>query len=66
MEKRKLVNSHWGWPILDLLFLLLGFGQIKHTKNDVFKGTPFEKKNTQDYLLALAYFSKIFHTSCFS
>jgi hypothetical protein len=49
-----------GAGLLDLLFGLLGFGQIKHRLNDVFKGTPSEKKISQDDLPALAYFSKIF------
>ncbi len=49
-----------GAGLLDLLFGLLGFGQIKHRYNYVFKGTPSEKKNSQDNLPALTCFSKIF------
>jgi hypothetical protein len=45
-----------GAGLLDLPFRLLVFGLIKHTLNDVFKGTSSEKKNSQDNLSALAYF----------
>ncbi len=45
-----------GAGLLDLPFGLLVFGLIKHTINDVFKGTSSEKKNSQDNLPALAYF----------
>ncbi len=51
--------------LLDLLFGLLGFGQIKNRYNYVFKGAPSEKKNSQDDLPALAYFSKIFKLHIF-
>ncbi len=42
-----------GASLLDLPFGLLVFGLIKHTSNDVFKGAPSEKKNSQDNLPAL-------------
>jgi hypothetical protein len=51
--------SSLGWPIRPS-FRLHGFGQINLTENDVFKGTSSEKKTSQDYLPALAYFLKIF------
>jgi hypothetical protein len=45
-----------GAGVLDLLFGLLVFCLGKQTLNDVFKGTPSEKKNSQDDLPALANF----------
>jgi hypothetical protein len=47
-----------GVGILKLPVRLLCFGIRKHTQNDVFKGTPSEKKNSQDDLPTLAYFQK--------
>jgi hypothetical protein len=49
-----------GAGLLDLPFGLHVFGLIKHTLNDVLKGTSSEKKNSQDKLPALAYFLKCF------
>jgi hypothetical protein len=50
-----MASSHRGWPIR-LPFGLPVYGLIKHTLNDVFKGTSSEKKNSQHNLPALAYF----------
>jgi hypothetical protein len=50
-----------GAGLLDLVFGLLGFGQKQHTLKIMFlKGHLLRKKNSQDDLPALAYFSKNF------
>jgi hypothetical protein len=54
-----------GAGILDLPFGLLVFGLIKHTLNDVFKGTPSEKKNSEDNLQPELIFKKNFHSMFF-
>ncbi len=54
--KKTYCQALTGAGLLDLPFGLLVLGLIKHTLNDVFKGTSSEKKNTQDNLPALAYF----------
>jgi hypothetical protein len=56
-----LSNSHWGWPIRPTFWISCLWPYKAYiTVNDVFKGTSSEKKNSQDNLLALAYFLKFF------
>jgi hypothetical protein len=52
-----MASSHWGWPIRSTFWITCLWPNKAH-KNDVFKGTSSEKKNSQDNLPALAYFYK--------
>ncbi len=57
-----LSSSHWGWPIRPNFWISCLWPYKAYiTVNDVFKGTSSEKKNSQDNLLALAYFLKFLH-----
>jgi hypothetical protein len=51
-----MTNSHWGWPIRPTFWTT--FLLPKKTEIDFFKGTPSEKKYSQDNFQGIHNFSK--------